>query len=71
MKRIGQWLVFAALTLLLLLWAIVLGLSLWHSAPMSFPLGLLDLLFIFLLIVAPGAALWVAGWIAEGFARND
>ena len=71
MKRIGQWLVFAALTLLLLLWAIALGFSLWRGTPMSMSLGLFDLLLVFLLIAAPGAALWVAGWITEGFAKND
>ena len=71
MKRIGQLLIFAALTLLLLLWAIILGLNLWRSMPMSVAPGLFDLLFVFLLIAAPGAALWVAGWIVEGFAKND
>ena len=71
MKRIGQLLIFAALTLLLLLWAVILSLNLWRSSPIGVAPGLLDLLFVFLFIAAPGAALWVAGWIMEGFAKND
>jgi hypothetical protein len=33
--------------------------------------ALLDLILLPLLVAAPGAVLWLAGWIVEGFAEKD
>jgi hypothetical protein len=71
MQRVGQWIVFAALSVLLLLWAIALGLSFMRGAPLLPGAGMIDLFALFLFFAVPGALLWIAGWIVEGFAKRN
>jgi hypothetical protein len=69
MQRAGQWLVMIPLTLVTLIWAVMFTVSLVNHSFFG-PNQLVFLLILFYLVV-PGGALWLAGWIVEGFANKD
>jgi len=68
MKRAGQWIVYIAVGLCVLM----LGMSA-ISALLPNPmhgLGIFDLTFVLVFLAAPGGVLWLGGWILEGFAKK-
>jgi hypothetical protein len=69
MRRVGQYLLFAALGVFALLLCVLAVALLRPSLGIGF--ALLDLILLPLLVAAPGAVLWLAGWIVEGFAEKD
>ena len=71
MQRAGQWMIFIPLSIILVLWGIKLGYALFYRGS---PVGLyggLDFILVLFYLTAPGAVLWLAGWIVEGFAKKD
>jgi hypothetical protein len=69
MQRAGKWLVMIPLSVLSLIWAIAfIETLLKHGYPPYHAPLIFLILFIYLAI--PGGALWLAGWIVEGFAGN-
>jgi hypothetical protein len=73
MKVAGQRIVFAALGILLLFWApavLVLIVAASNSSSLASFLFFLGG-SLFLTLAVPGATLWIAGWIVEGFAKAD
>jgi len=70
MQLAGRWIVFIAVSFILLIWAgIMLG-NLLPSSHSSANAGLFELIAVFILLACPGAALWLTGWIVEGFAKD-
>ena len=67
MCRAGQWMILIPLTVLLLLMLIFGILDLLHRGSG----GSLSLITVFLPFMIPGALLWLAGWIVEGFAKEE
>jgi hypothetical protein len=71
MQQAGRWMVFIPLTIAFLFIACA-SVAPFLGASGSMTFNILPLLFFLSL---PGAALWLAGWIVEGFAqrsgRND
>jgi hypothetical protein len=66
MQLAGKWMVFLPLTVSLLFAAASVALT-FSGASNFFALGIIPLLFS---LEVPGVALWLAGWIVEGFAQN-
>jgi hypothetical protein len=66
MRRAGMWLTIVPLTLLALLILACESMTLFLPGARSY-LGLLALV---VPLALPGAAVWIAGWIAEGFAKE-
>jgi hypothetical protein len=62
MRRAGQWMILIPLIALALLWGLAMSGAppMLELAQMNLPLSVLSL----------GAALWLAGWIVEGFAKE-
>lgn len=70
MQLAGRWIVWIALSVTVLLWGAIMLFS-YLRAPLLLPrLGFLEPLFVFFYLACPGAILWLAGWIVEGFAKN-
>ncbi|MGH9607611.1 MAG: hypothetical protein ACRD3N_18115 [Terracidiphilus sp.] len=69
MRLVGQWLIFIALSLILLVWgvAIVSALVRGEINGMTHLLVLLPFAFV---PVSPGLALWIGAWIVEGFGKD-
>jgi hypothetical protein len=67
MCRAGQWMILIPLTVLLLLMLVLGILDLLHPGRG----GSLGLIRVFLPLMIPGALLWLAGWIVEGFAKEE
>lgn len=67
MRQAGRWMVFVPLTALVILIGAVEVMALFRGN-LRTPLGLIP---ISLPLLAPGALLWVAGWIVEGFAKES
>jgi len=70
MKRAGEWLVFVPTTIAVVIWAVAAAGTLLHQRfGILFPGAMvLGVLAIYLAIA--GGALWLAGWIVEGFAKD-
>jgi hypothetical protein len=68
MQRAGRWMVIIALGLcvLMLCWTAISFLlpSYVHGY------GVSDLILLLFFVAVPGAVLWLAGWILEGFAKE-
>ena len=66
MKQAGRWMLFLALTVMVLLVGISGVMSLYRG-DLRTPLALIPMSLPFFV---PGAALWLAGWIVEGFSKE-
>jgi hypothetical protein len=66
MQRAAQWMIFIPLTVLLLSMFAVEILNRLYAGHGR----LLDVISVFLPLMIPGALLWLAGWIVEGFAKE-
>lgn len=69
MRRVGRYIVMAAVCVFALLLCVLAVALLRPSLGISF--ALIDLIVLPLLVAIPGAILWLAGWIVEGFAEKD
>ncbi len=70
MKRAGQWLIMIPLTIFLLIWAFVLTATLLGQSFGILAHPEIILLVVMVYLAIPEGALWIAGWIVEGFAKN-
>ena len=71
MKRAGQWMIFIPLAAGLVSWGIgLIGFAL-HREFSTLGSGGFVFLFLFAYLAIPGGALWIAGWIVEGFAKKE
>jgi len=68
MKRAGQWIVYISVGLCVLMLGMS-AISAFLPNPMH-GLGVFDLTFVLVFLAAPGAVLWLGGWILEGFAKK-
>jgi len=68
MKRAGQWTIMIPLTVVLLLSPAMFTMSFVNRS--SFAPDLILFICLFFLII-PSGALWLAGWIVEGFAKKE
>ena len=66
MKVAGRWIVFIPLTVILVLMGVVL-VVVCLSAAGALPVMELQFIAPLLILAVPGAFLWLAGWIVEGF----
>jgi hypothetical protein len=69
MKVAGRWMVWIALSLTVLMWGLLTLFS-YLRAGFFGGFGFLEPVIIFVYLACPGGALWLAGWIVEGFAKN-
>jgi len=67
MQQAGRWMIFIPLTVCLLFAGASVALT-FTGASNFFALGIVPLL---LSLEVPGATLWLAGWIVEGFAQGS
>ena len=68
MRVAGLWMIVVPLSAFLLLWAVTLTIALIRvGSPAGF--GVIDLSPCIPLVI-PGAILWLAAWIMEGFAKD-
>jgi hypothetical protein len=68
MKRAGRWMILIALAAcVFLLFLTALSFLLPQYLPRY---GTSDMILLLLFIAFPGAFLWLAGWILEGFAKE-
>ena len=70
MRHAGKWMVLFPLSSLLVFVVGVTANSLIHGLPFS-NIMFLQVLILPLPLAFIGAALWLAGWIVEGFAQPD
>lgn len=68
MRRVGRYMMLAALGVFALLLCLLAVALLRPSLGISF--ALIDLIAVPALIATPGAAMWLLGWIVEGFAEG-
>ncbi|MGH9598821.1 MAG: hypothetical protein ACRD27_03085 [Terracidiphilus sp.] len=66
MRRAGRWMMIVPLAVFVLLICVGAASILFRRALLN-PLVLIPL---FVLLEVPGALLWIAGWILEGFAKD-
>jgi hypothetical protein len=71
MKLAGQWIILVPLTLMLIIDGIELMLAVIYRSTANMSAGFVFMIPYFLVIATPGATLWLAGWIVEGFAKNS
>ena len=69
MRRVGQWMILIPLSIILVVWGTALANALITRSAEGMTLGV-RLLFPAILAAIPGAALWVAAWILEGFGKG-
>jgi|HubBroStandDraft_1064217.scaffolds.fasta_scaffold58971_2 hypothetical protein len=69
MRRVGRYVVLAALGVFALLFGLLAAALLRPSLGIHF--AMIDLILLPILVAIPGASLWLAGWIVEGFAEKD
>ncbi len=71
MKRAGQWLIMVPLTAVLVLWGIGLVVAVLRHGSTPLGGGAIIFLLAFIYLAIPGGALWLAGWIVEGFSKGS
>jgi hypothetical protein len=69
MRYVGQWMILIPLSILLVVWGTVLANALITRSANGMTLGV-QLLIPGVLSAVPGAALWAAAWILEGFGKG-
>jgi hypothetical protein len=67
-KSIGQYMLFASLGVFAALLCLLIVALVWPA--LGFNFAIVDLILLPLLVAVPGAVLWGAGWIMEGFAKE-
>lgn len=67
-RNAGRYMVFAAAALFGTLACLLAVALLWPSLGIHF--ALIELIALPMLVAVPGGALWLVGWIVEGFADN-
>ena len=65
MRRAGRWMILLPLTAMALLSLAAFIAYAFHQS-----YAMLGLAPLFLMIMIPGAILWLAGWILDGFAKD-
>lgn len=70
MQRAGQWMMVVPIGLVLLIWVIELAQDLGRGRGLADFGFRFPLIFTALPLLVPGAALWIAGWIVEGFNQD-
>lgn len=71
MQTAGRWMVFIPLTLSLLFMGVSLVIAYLPGSDRFHGFGMLEVVPVLLPIALPGAALWLAGWIVEGFGKDQ
>jgi hypothetical protein len=70
MRTAGRWMVFIPLTLSLIFMGVTLVIAYVPGSDRFHEMGMLEFVPVLLPIGLPGAGLWLAGWIVEGFAKD-
>jgi hypothetical protein len=68
MRRVGRYILLAALGVFALLLCVLAAALLRPSLGIHF--AMIELILLPLIVAIPGAALWLTGWIVEGFAED-
>jgi hypothetical protein len=71
MMRARQWMSIIPLTMIILFWGIALVLSFTRSNSGIMGIGGIGIMVLSIYFAIPGAILWIAGWIVEGFAKDE
>jgi hypothetical protein len=70
MQAAGRWMVFIPLTISLLFMGVTLVLVYLPGSDRFHGMGMLEFVPVLVPIALPGAGLWLAGWIVEGFDKD-
>ena len=70
MKRAGVWLMTIPLAIVILTWVAALTVALVQHEPGFFADSVFVPIVVMIYLAMPGGALWLAGWIVEGFAKK-
>jgi hypothetical protein len=70
MKQAGKWMIFIPLTLSLAIMGVTLVIAYLPGGDRFHGIGMLEFVPVLLPIATPGAGLWLAGWIVEGFGAD-
>jgi len=70
MRHVGQWMILIPLSIILVIWATALANAVITRSAYGLTLGV-RLLIPAILSAIPGAALWAAAWIVEGFGKGN
>jgi quinol-cytochrome oxidoreductase complex cytochrome b subunit len=69
-KTAGRWIVLFSLCTFVFALFVLAVLAYLPIGRLVHSIGMLDLVLLLLMIATPGAGLWLAGWITEGFAKD-